>query len=177
MQKSGNWYNRRDAGPGYQRPVIPTYGPQTDRSTPSLSMTASPARHMAYQSPSRSNTPRSYRTGTTNRYPRVPTEESMISNSLASIYNMYREQLTPNSTASLYYESSENFEAPPLEQVPTLCPVPQRTGSLSRPMVLRAEENQSQDSPGAANLDSWTGISSQATPEQSDSSSFKLLLT
>lgn len=169
MQRSGHGYNRRDVGPGYQRPMIPAYGPEANRSTTSLSRTASPALHTAYQSPSRSNTPRSYRTRTPRMIDRnhhVPTEQSMGSSSLMSIYNMYRESAPCNSMASLYYDSSENFEAPPLEQVPTLCPVPQRTGSLSRPMVLRAEEDQRLYSPGAANLDNWKGISSQALPEQ-----------
>jgi hypothetical protein len=178
MQRRPPDYDRRDVGPGYQRPVIPAYGPEADRST-SLSRT-SPALHTAYQSPSRSNTPRSYRTRTPRMIDRnhhVPTEQSMASDSLTSIYNMYRGPAPCNSMASLYYDSSENFEATPLEQVPTLCPVPQRTGSLSRPMVLRAEEDQSLDSLGAANLDNWKGIASQALPEQSSCSSFRRLLT
>lgn len=46
------------------------------------------------------------------------------------------------STGSFYYDYSEEFEKQiprPLEPSIPLCPIPQRAGSTTRPMVLREE--------------------------------------
>lgn len=71
---------------------------------------------------------------------------------MTSIVEMYRLPLASGrnepslrSTGSLYYDYSEEFENQtpmPIEPAPPLCPIPQRAGSLHRPMVLRAEDQE-----------------------------------
>jgi hypothetical protein len=87
---------------------------------------------------------------------RVLSDQSERSVSLTSIVEMYRQPVNScrnesslRSTGSFYYDYSEEFEntPPQLDPVPPLCPIPQRAGSLQRPMVLRAEDQKSSDEP------------------------------
>lgn len=156
---------------------MPVYRTEANRSTTSLPSRVSPAQLSTFHTPSCSQTPRSFRTRTPKSVSRnrfASADPSMASHSLTSIIDMYNQPIawdqnasSLRSTGSLYYDYSEDFEPMPsaLEFVPTLCPIPQRTGSLHRPMVLRAEEDRSLDEPihkeslvqETDNLENWNG--------------------
>lgn len=139
--------------------MLHPYRFDANRSTVSLPSGASPGHaYMSLNHP-RSRTPSSYRARTprsVDRGTRISTDQSMRSASLTSIVEMYQRPVTSGrndpslrSTGSLYYDYSEEFEnVPPLlDPASPLCPIPQRAGSLHRPMVLRAEDQKSLDEP------------------------------
>lgn len=120
-------------------------------STASLPSRASPGPYYMSPGPCQSRTPNSYRAPTprnVERSRRVSNDQSIRSASLTSIVEMYQRPITSSrnvpplrSTGSFYYDYTEEFEKdePPAEPASPLCPIPQRAGSFSRPMVLRAE--------------------------------------
>ncbi|KAF7546355.1 hypothetical protein G7046_g9324 [Stylonectria norvegica] len=126
--------------------------PERNRSTSSLPSRASPGPYYHVSMPNRVRTPNSTVSWTpkpSGRHDRESTDQSVRSASLTSIVEMYQSPMNISRTApplrptgSFYYDYTEQFEteAPPeFELVTPLCPIPQRAGSISRPMVLRED--------------------------------------
>ncbi|KAH7023261.1 hypothetical protein EDB80DRAFT_35469 [Ilyonectria destructans] len=146
----------------HRRPPPLSLRPDFSRSTSSLPSRASPGPYYHGPGPHRSRTPNSM----IHCGPRPPrrqqdcSDQSVRSASLTSIVEMYQRPMNMSrqgpplrSTGSFYYDYTEEFETDP-QQGPDLssplCPIPQRAGSTSRPMVLREESHchlEAQDDP------------------------------
>ncbi|PHH73991.1 hypothetical protein CDD80_3433 [Ophiocordyceps camponoti-rufipedis] len=134
-----------------RRPPPLSLRAEASRST-SLPSRASPGPYQL--GPGRTRTPSSSISGRSRPYDRhrgSSADYSPRSASLTSIVEMYQRPATASSTVpairhggSLYYDYTEEFEKP-ASLVPRtdlqapLCPVPQRAGDGSRPMVLRED--------------------------------------
>ncbi|KAM4054927.1 hypothetical protein HRG_005745 [Hirsutella rhossiliensis] len=137
---------------GARRPPPLSLRADANRSTASLPSRASPGPCHFGPGPGPARTPSSSLSGMSRPYERnqgSSTDQSVRSASLTSIVEMYQRPMTASSAVpalrpggSFYYDYSEEFEKPaPLlpktePQVP-ICPIPQRAGGNSRPMVLR----------------------------------------
>lgn len=137
---------------GPRRPPPLALRSDASRSTTSLPSRSSPGPYYGGYGPSRSRTPGSPFSWT----PRPPyrqrassADQSTRSASLTSIVEMYQRPTTASamgppqrSPGSFYYDYSEGFEKqvpPAVESRVPLCPIPQRIGSSTHPMVLREE--------------------------------------
>lgn len=151
---------------GSRRPPPLSQRSEVNRSTTSLPARSSPGSYGMSPSHYRSRTPTSYRARTPHPSSRPlagSSEQGLRSPSLTSIVEMYHRPATANShvppmssIGSFYYDYSEGFEKDSLSLAETevpLCPIPQRAPSLSRPMVLRAEEKGNLDETGDGNED------------------------
>lgn len=137
---------------GSRRPPPLSLRPDAKKSTASLPSRASPGSCILGPLPDPARTPNSLLAGVPRLCDRNlggSTDQSVRSASLTSIVEMYQRPMTAGSAApalrpgcSFYYDYSEEFEKPaPLvpktePQIP-ICPIPQRSGGNSRPMVLR----------------------------------------
>lgn len=137
---------------GPKRPPPLSLRADANRSTASLPSRASPGPCHFGPGPGRIRTPSSSLSGMSrphDRHRAGSTDHSVRSASLTSIVDMYQRPITSGSAGpplrsggSFYYDYSEEFDKPaPLNpgmdpEVP-ICPIPQRAGSNSRPMVLR----------------------------------------
>ncbi|POR36155.1 Uncharacterized protein TPAR_03639 [Tolypocladium paradoxum] len=139
---------------GPKRPPPLSLRADANRSTASLPSKASPGPYHFGPGPSRIRTPSSSLSGMSRPYDRHragSTDHSVRSASLTSIVDMYQRPITAGSTGpplrsggSFYYDYSEEFDKPAplnpgMDPVIPICPIPQRAGSNSRPMVLRAD--------------------------------------
>ncbi|KAH7162824.1 hypothetical protein B0J13DRAFT_21202 [Dactylonectria estremocensis] len=135
----------------HRRPPPISMRPEFNRSMPSLSSRASPGPYHQGPGLHRSRTPSSMAPWGPRQPRRQPdcSDQSIRSASLTSIVEMYQRPIHTSmsgpplrSAGSFYYDYTEDFEADPqsgLEFVSPLCPIPQRRGSIGRPMVLRGD--------------------------------------
>lgn len=154
LQKQRNAYgaNKTAYAHGPRRPPPLSLRAEANRSTTSLPSRTSPGPF--HLGPGRIRTPSSSMSGRSRPYDRhrgSSADYSPRSASLTSIVEMYQRPATASSAVpairhggSLYYDYTEEFEKP-ASLVPKtdlhapLCPVPQRAGDGSRPMVLRED--------------------------------------
>lgn len=146
-------------GHGPKRPPPLSLRSDANRSTASLPSRTPPSHSNPPAAPGRIRTPNSALAGTPRPYDRHragSTDQSVRSASLTSIVEMYQRPMTACSNgngttlrpaASFYYDYSEEFEQPAALSIPALeseipiCPIPQRAGGSSRPMVLREDSD------------------------------------
>ncbi|PFH57930.1 hypothetical protein XA68_14370 [Ophiocordyceps unilateralis] len=137
---------------GPRRPPPLSLRADANRSTTSLPSGVSPGPYNF--GPGHIRTPSSSVSGRSRPYDRhrgSSVDHSPRSASLTSIVEMYQRPATASSAVpalrpggSFYYDYTEEFEkpaplAPRVERQDPLCPVPQRAGDGSRPMVLRED--------------------------------------
>ncbi|CAM1506602.1 Fc.00g062430.m01.CDS01 [Cosmosporella sp. VM-42] len=139
----------------YRRPPPLSLRSDFNRSTTSLPSRASPGPYYVGPEPTRVRTPNSSLSWTPrppeSQHQRGSADHSTRSASLTSIVEMYQRRAHPSrtgpplrSTGSFYYDYTEEFETEhpqDAEIAAPLCPIPQRAGSLRRPMVLRDDSN------------------------------------
>lgn len=148
-----------------------------NRSTLSLPSRASPRAYHHGPGFNRARTPNSLRSITpksvVHRKRRGSTEQSMRSASLTSIVEMYQTPIPPDedmpplrSAGSFYYDYTEEFESQPPRRpsldIP-LCPIPQRAGSIHRPLILREDSDTHLD--GEIHLDHEETFENQSNSE------------
>ncbi|KAK5990443.1 hypothetical protein PT974_08711 [Cladobotryum mycophilum] len=139
---------------GQRRPPPLSLRADANRSTTSLPSRTSPSPYYHGPPNYRVRTPNSsvsWNSRPPDRHQRSSADQSTRSASLTSIVEMYNRPITGGSNpqplrsaGSFYYDYTEEFEnqpPPDVELEIPICPIPQRAGSLRRPMVLREDSS------------------------------------